>query len=221
MHYFPERAKAFSGFFILSAMNANIFLVVGLGNPGPDYATTRHNAGFLVVDELARRLGASAFQDKWQADYAQLDLWGNRILFIKPNTFMNVSGKAVVRYVSFYKVDPERLLVIHDDLDMSPGRLKLVVGGGAGGHNGIRSIVEWLGTIGFMRLKVGIGRPGKKEAHSQMPVERYVLAPFSPEERELLDSRMDSVEKGFEYLVCDGRAKAMNLLNSIKTEPTI
>jgi PTH1 family peptidyl-tRNA hydrolase len=198
-------------------MGAKIFLVVGLGNPGNDYATTRHNAGFLVVDELARRFGASVCHNKWQAYFAQLERWGNKIFFIKPDTFMNLSGKAVARYVDFYKVEPDRLLVIHDDLDMNPGRVKLVAGGGAGGHNGIRSLVEWLGTGNFLRLKLGIGRPGKLGVHSEIPVEKYVLAPFSPDEKKLLDERMDSIEKGLEYLVRDGLSKAMNLLNSIKT----
>lgn len=194
-----------------------MFLVVGLGNPGNDYVTTRHNVGFMVVDELARRFGVSINQYKWQAYSVQLDLWGERICLLKPDTFMNLSGKAVVKYADFYKVEPERILVIHDDLDMSPGRVKLVAGGGAGGHNGIRSLVQWLGTSDFLRLKLGIGRPGKLGVHSGMPVEKYVLAPFLPDEKIFIEQRMDSIEKGFEYLVRDGVSKAMNLLNSIKT----
>jgi len=193
-----------------------MFFVVGLGNPGNDYVATRHNVGFMVVDELARRFGVSVNQYKWQAYSTQVDVWGERICLLKPDTFMNLSGKAVVKYADFYKVAPERILVIHDDLDMSPGRVKLVAGGGAGGHNGIRSLVQWLGTSDFLRLKLGIGRPGKLNVHSGMPVEKYVLAPFLPDEKILIEQRMDSIEKGFEYLVRDGLAKAMNLLNSIK-----
>jgi PTH1 family peptidyl-tRNA hydrolase len=188
-----------------------------LGNPGNDYVATRHNVGFMVIDELARRFGVSINQYKWQAYSVQLDLWGERICLLKPDTFMNLSGKAVVKYADFYKVEPERILVIHDDLDMSPGRVKLVAGGGAGGHNGIRSLVQWLGTSDFLRLKLGIGRPGKLGVHSGMPVEKYVLAPFLPDEKIFIEQRMDSIEKGFEYLVRDGVSKAMNLLNSIKT----
>ncbi len=220
-----------------------MFLVVGLGNPGNDYMTTRHNVGFMVVDELARRFGVSINQYKWQAYSVQLDLWGERVCLLKPDTFMNLSGKAVVKYADFYKVALGRILVIHDDLDMSPGRVKLVAGGGAGGHNGIRSLVQWLGASDFLRLKLGIGRPGKltpmngisafdrsfsckknKETickalnvHSGMPVEKYVLAPFLPDEKILIEQRMDSIEIGCEYLVRDGLAKAMNLLNSLKT----
>ena len=193
-----------------------MFLVVGLGNPGSDYAATRHNAGFMVVDELASRFGASVDHEKWQAYSVQLSLWGNKICLLKPNTFMNLSGKAVARYADFYKVQPDQILVVHDDLDMALGRVKLVVGGGAGGHNGIRSLVQCLGTRDFLRLKVGIGRPERSSVSAGMPVEKYVLAPFSPDEKIFLEQRMDVIEKGLEYLVRDGVAKAMNLLNAIK-----
>lgn len=198
-------------------MNENTFLVVGLGNPGSEYAATRHNAGFMVVDELARRFGVSIDHEKWQAHSVQLVLWGSKICLLKPDTFMNLSGKAVARYVDFYKVSPEQILVVHDDLDMEPGRVKLVAGGGTGGHNGIRSLVQYLGTKDFLRLKLGIGRPGKLNLYSGMPVEKYVLAPFAPDEKILLEQRIDGIEKGLEYLVCDGIAKAMNLLNTVKS----
>ncbi len=197
-------------------MGENIFLVVGLGNPGIEYAATRHNAGFMVVDELARRFGGAVEQEKWQAHFVQLFLWGSRICFLKPDTFMNLSGKSVARYADFYKVEPGQILVVHDDLDMAPGRVKLVAGGGTGGHNGIRSLVQCLGTKDFLRLKLGIGRPGKLNNYSEIPVEKYVLAPFSPDERILLEQRVDVIEKGLEYLVRDGVAKAMNLINTIK-----
>jgi len=130
---------------------------------------------------------------------------------------MNLSGKAVARYVDFYKVQPGQIVVIHDDLDMAPGRIKLVAGGGTGGHNGIRSLVQCLGTQDFLRLKLGIGRPGNVSAYAGMPVEKYVLAPFAPDEKNLLEQRMDLIEKGLEYLVRDGISMAMNLLNAIKS----
>ncbi len=197
-------------------MNEDIFLVVGLGNPGSEYAATRHNAGFMVIDELARRFGVSVNHEKWQAHSVQLVLWGKKICLLKPDTFMNLSGKAVARYADFYKVSPGQILVVHDDLDMEPGRVKLVAGGGTGGHNGIRSLVQYLGTKDFPRLKLGIGRPGKLSLYSGLPVEKYVLAPFAPDEKILLEQRMDAIEKGLEYLVRDGMAKAMNLLNTLK-----
>ncbi|MBA3005365.1 MAG: aminoacyl-tRNA hydrolase [Desulfocapsa sp.] len=198
------------------SMSENIFLVVGLGNPSREYAATRHNAGFMVIDELARRFGGAVDQEKWQAHFTQLVLWGRRICLLKPDTFMNLSGKSVAKYVDFYKVRPEQILVVHDDLDMAPGRMKLVAGGGTGGHNGIRSLVQYLGTKDFLRLKLGIGRPGKLNIYADIPVEKYVLAPFPPDEKILLEQRIDVIEKGLEYLVCDGVAKAMNLLNTIK-----
>ena len=198
-------------------MNEDMFLVVGLGNPGSEYAATRHNAGFMVVDELARRFGVSVEHEKWQAHSVQLVLWGSKICLLKPDTFMNLSGKAVARYADFYKVSPGQILVVHDDIDMEPGRMKLVAGGGTGGHNGIRSLVQYLGTKEFLRLKLGIGRPGKLNLYSGMPVEKYVLAPFAPDEKMLLEQRIDGIEKGLEYLVRDGIAKAMNLLNTVKS----
>lgn len=197
-------------------MNENMFLVVGLGNPGNEYAATRHNVGFMVVDELARRFGVSVDHGKWQAHSAQIVLWGSQICFLKPSTFMNLSGQAVAKYVDFYKMQPEQIVVIHDDLDMASGRVKLVAGGGAGGHNGIRSLIQCLGGKEFLRLKIGIGRPGKLNDYSGMPVEKYVLAPLAPDEKMLLEQRIDLIEKGLEYLVRDGIAKAMNLLNAIK-----
>jgi len=197
-------------------VNEDSFLVVGLGNPGREYAETRHNVGFMVVDELAARFGVALDHEKWQAHSAHIVLWEKKICFMKPDTFMNLSGRAVARYVDFYKVPPAQIIVVHDDLDMAPGRIKLVVGGGAGGHNGIRSLVEWLGTKDFQRLKVGIGRPGKLSLYPGMPIEKYVLAPFAPDEKILLGQRMDLIEKGLEYLICDGTAKAMNLLNTVK-----
>lgn len=197
-------------------MSENIFLVVGLGNPGGEYAATRHNAGFMVVDELARRFGVSVDHEKWQAYSSQLAVWGSKICLLKPDTFMNLSGKAVARYVDFYKVLPGQIIVVHDDLDMAPGRVKLVAGGGTGGHNGIRSLVQCLGTKDFLRLKLGIGRPDKSGVNAGMPIEKYVLAPFLPDEKKLLEQRMDIIEKGLECLVRDGIAKAMNMLNAVK-----
>ncbi len=199
-------------------MSDNVFLVVGLGNPGDEYASTRHNAGFMVIDELARRFGVSISQHKWQAYSAQLILWENKVCFLKPDTYMNLSGKAVARYVDFYKVEPGRIMVVHDDLDMSPGRVKLVAGGGGtGGHNGIRSLVQWLGTNDFIRLKLGIGRPGKVNGHSGMAVDKYVLSPFLSDEKNLLEHGVDRIEQGLEYLVRDGLAKAMNLINTTQS----
>ncbi|WP_136797733.1 aminoacyl-tRNA hydrolase [Desulfosediminicola ganghwensis] len=192
------------------------FLVVGLGNPGQKYADTRHNVGFVIIDELARRWGSELSLEKWNARSCRISRWGSRINLVKPMTFMNLSGKAVAEFVRFYKVPVENIVVIHDDLDMNPGRLKLVRGGGAGGHNGIRSMTESLGSNNFYRLKVGIGRPGKGDVHPDFPVDKYVLSSMSGEEVDLVNERVTFIEDGLQFLITEGPARAMSLINSIK-----
>lgn len=192
------------------------FIIVGLGNPGDQYRSTRHNVGFFVVDEIARRWKSAIFQEKWQALYASLSVGDGKVHLVKPVTFMNRSGDAVVQYFRFYKVNPDQLLVIHDDIDMAPGRIKFVKGGGAGGHNGIKSLVEKLGTNDFYRLKIGIGRPGTGEIHPGFPVDKYVLGNFTDEEFATLQSRYDNFEDGIHLFLQDNPAKAMNLLNGLK-----
>lgn len=192
------------------------FLLVGLGNPGPKYDDTRHNVGFIIVDELARRWGTELSQEKWEARSSRISRWGCRLNLVKPMTFMNLSGRAIAEFARFYKVPVENIVIIHDDLDMHPGRLKLVRGGGAGGHNGIRSATNSLGSNDFYRLKVGIGRPGKGDVHPDFPVDKYVLSSMTGSESDLLNERVTSIEEGLELLVKDGPARAMGLINSIK-----
>lgn len=192
------------------------FLIVGLGNPGLSYEATRHNAGFLIVDELARQQGLSLDSEKWGGLFCRASFWGARIFLLKPQSFMNLSGKSVARFADFFKIPLDHLLVIHDDLDMHPGRLKLVSSGGAGGHNGIRSLIQWLGSKEFFRLKYGIGRPGQHGVHAGMPVDKYVLAPFSQNEQELLEKRMALLVEGIELFVKSGAQPAMNFLNGVK-----
>ncbi len=197
-------------------MGENRYLIVGLGNPGEAYQVTRHNAGFVVADELARRWGGVFALEKWQARAATATLRGCRVLVIKPSTFMNLSGRAVVQYAGFYRIAASNILVIHDDLDMAPGRLKLVAGGGAGGHNGIRSIVQCLATNDFPRLKIGIGRPGKDGVPADIPVERFVLSSMLKEEVEALAERMDCIDNGIQLFIEKGLQAAMNLINSCR-----
>jgi peptidyl-tRNA hydrolase, PTH1 family len=197
-------------------MGEETFIVVGLGNPGEQYNGTRHNIGFMIIDELARRCHCSLTQEKWDSFFVRASLFGTKVCLIKPLVYMNLSGKAVARYVDFYKTPLHRLLVVHDDLDMKPGRIKMVSGGGSGGHNGIRSLIQHLGDKNFFRLKIGIGRPGQGAIHSDMPVEHYVLAQLSGEDREVIAGRVDSLIQGIEYFLQDDAGKAMNLLNSIK-----
>jgi PTH1 family peptidyl-tRNA hydrolase len=167
-------------------------LVAGLGNPGRGYERTRHNIGFLVADELARRQGGS-FRSKFNGQLAEVRLGDLRLGLLKPETYMNVSGKSVAAARKFFKVDPADLLVVHDDVDLEPGRLQARLGGGLAGHNGLRSIASALGTQDFLRLRIGVGRP---ERGDPRPVADYVLSEFEPEvDVEALFSRAaDAVE---------------------------
>jgi peptidyl-tRNA hydrolase, PTH1 family len=152
-------------------------LVAGLGNPGREYARTRHNAGWLVLDELARRRGGS-FRGKFSGQLSELRLDERRLALLKPETYMNESGRSIGAARAFFKVDPAALLVVHDDVDLEPGRLQARLGGGLAGHNGLRSIAQALGTNDFLRLRIGVGRPGRGDRRS---VADYVLAAFDDE----------------------------------------
>ena len=152
-------------------------LVAGLGNPGREYADTRHNVGFMVADELARRHGGS-WRAKFSGDLAEMRLDGLRLAVLKPQTYMNESGRSVGAAVRFFKVEPEALLVVHDEVDLEPGRLQARLGGGLAGHNGLRSVAQHLGTPEFARLRIGVGRP---ERGDPRPVADFVLSPFPPE----------------------------------------
>ncbi len=150
------------------------FLVAGLGNPGREYERTRHNAGWLVLDELAARHGG-AFRSKFSGRVADVRLGGLRVALVKPETYMNESGRSISAATRFYKCEPGRLLVVHDDVDLAPGRLQARLGGGLAGHNGLRSIAQSLGSQEFLRLRIGVGRPGRGDRRS---VADYVLSPF-------------------------------------------
>jgi len=152
-------------------------LVAGLGNPGREYADTRHNVGFMVADELARRHGGS-WRAKFSGDLAEVRLDILRLAVLKPQTYMNESGRSVGAAVRFFKVEPEALLVVHDEVDLEPGRLQARLGGGLAGHNGLRSVAQHLGTSEFARLRIGVGRP---ERGDPRPVADFVLSPFPPE----------------------------------------
>jgi PTH1 family peptidyl-tRNA hydrolase len=152
-------------------------LVAGLGNPGREYEQTRHNIGWLVVDELARRHGGS-FRSKFSGQLSEVRLEEDRLALLKPETYMNESGRSIAAAARFFKVDPGALLVVHDDVDLEPERLQVRLGGGLAGHNGLRSIAQALGTNDFLRLRIGVGRPGRGDRRS---VSDYVLSKFDPE----------------------------------------
>ena len=167
-------------------------LVVGLGNPGREYERNRHNVGWLVVDELARRHGGS-WREKFSGRLAELRIDDHRVALLKPETYMNDSGSAVGAARRFFKLDPEAVLVVHDEVDLDHGRLQVRMGGGLAGHNGLRSVAAHLKTPEFMRLRVGVGRPGRGD---RRPVADYVLSDFEPaDDAEALVSRAaDAVE---------------------------
>jgi len=152
-------------------------LVAGLGNPGREYVQTRHNVGWMVVDELARRHDGS-FRTKFSGRLAEVRLGELRLALLEPETYMNESGRSIAAAARFFKAPVESLLVVHDDVDLEEGRLQMRLGGGLAGHNGLRSIAQALGTPDFLRLRVGVGRPGRGDPRS---VADYVLSPFEPE----------------------------------------
>jgi peptidyl-tRNA hydrolase, PTH1 family len=182
-------------------------LVVGLGNPGREHARDRHNVGWMAVDELARRHGGS-FRSKFSGQLAQVRIEDAKLALLKPETYMNLSGQSVGAAMRFFKTLPEQLLVVHDEVDLEPGRLQARLGGGLAGHNGLRSLRQTLGTAEFLRLRVGVGRPGRGD---RRPVADYVLAPFEPEEdpETLVARAADAVET----LVRDGLERTQATFN--------
>jgi peptidyl-tRNA hydrolase, PTH1 family len=182
-------------------------LVAGLGNPGREYERTRHNAGWVVLDELARRHGGS-WRSKFSGSLAEVRVDGSKLALLKPETYMNESGRSVAAATRFFKVPAESLLVVHDDVDLEPGRLQARRGGGLAGHNGLRSLAQHLGTQDFLRLRIGVGRPGRGDPR---PVKDWVLSPFAPEEdpHALVGRAADAVET----IVRDGLEAAQQRFN--------
>ena len=191
-----------AGFFIMS----EIKLIVGLGNPGREYENTRHNAGFWWVDEFARLQKLSfKSETKFHGLTARGLAHGREILLLKPQTFMNVSGRAVVALAQFYKIAPAEMLVVHDELDLPPGVARLKMGGGHGGHNGLKDIIAHLGTKDFWRLRIGIGHPGERA-----DVVDYVLHEPRREEAELIQHAMQRAQD-VAHLIVEGKLEAAML----------
>jgi len=182
-------------------------LVVGLGNPGREHARDRHNAGWLVVDELARRHDGS-FRSKFSGQLAEVRLEGLRLALLKPETYMNLSGSSLAAASRFFKLPTEQIAVVHDDVDLDAGRLQVRLGGGLAGHNGLRSARQALGSAEFLRVRVGVGRPGRGD---RRPVADYVLSPFQPEDdaESLVARAADAVEA----LARDGLDEAQRRFN--------
>ena len=189
-----------------------MILLVGLGNPGPQYAQTRHNVGFLAVDAFCAREAERvvSFRAKFEGQFAEFEHAGKRLAVLKPETFMNASGRSVRAAVSFYGLEPASVLVVHDELDIPFGELRVKSGGGDGGHRGLRSVSAELADPNYARLRVGIGRP---PAHFQGDVADFVLQAFALEERSELTRVLVSTCEAIEAIIEDGLARTMNRTN--------
>ena len=194
----------------MAELQIDLKVIVGLGNPGSKYTETRHNAGFWFVEDLAAASG-SPFrpEKKFHGELTKVSVAGNDIWLLKPDTFMNRSGLAVKSLMSFYRVKPENLLVVHDEIDLPPGTVKLKTGGGHGGHNGLRDIISHLGTRDFHRLRIGVGHPGNKD-----DVVDYVLRRPSQDDRTMIDQSVRNAQDIVPILAEGSLEKAMHKLHT-------
>jgi len=203
-----------------------ISLIAGLGNPGRQYELTRHNAGFRTVDALAARWqsSASAWREKSGALFCEREFQGQRVILAKPQLYMNLSGRPLAAVMNFYKWAPAELLVVHDDLDLPPGVLRLRAGGGDGGHKGIRSIAEELASADFIRLKIGIGRPPASQGDNALSLDErealvtgWVLGRPAGEESKLIEATLERALLAVETVCEEGLLSAQNKFNQQET----
>lgn len=196
-------------------MQSSLRLIVGLGNPGAEYAETRHNAGFWLCERLARELGTSfARESRYHGLAAKARLGGTDTWLLMPQTFMNRSGQAVRALTQFYRIEPAEMLVLHDELDLPPGQMRLKFGGGLGGHNGLKDITAHLGTQDYWRLRIGIGHPGDRNE-----VVDFVLKPPRKEERGEIDAALDRALLAWPFLARGDFAAATQRINSKPAPP--
>ncbi len=184
-------------------------LIVGLGNPGSEYENTRHNAGFKVIDTISKEYNIEINRQKFKGLYGEGVIANEKVILLKPTTYMNLSGESVREAVNFYKLSSEDIIVIYDDISLDIGRLRLREKGSAGGHNGVKSIIANLGTDIFPRIKVGVGQPN-------VELVKYVLGKFSKEEIEVLNKSVDAAVKATEEIIKDDLKEAMNKFNGFK-----
>ena len=188
-----------------------MYIIAGLGNPTREYEKTRHNVGFEVIDVLADRLGTTVDEKKFKGCYGRGIIGGQKVLLLKPQTFMNLSGESVREAADFYKIDPEHIIVIYDDISLEPGQLRIRRKGSAGGHNGIKNIISHLGTQEFPRIKVGVGAKPPR-----MDLADYVLGRFSAEDRRVMEEAFKTAAKAAQVMITDGAEAAMNQFNGHK-----
>lgn len=181
-----------------------MFLVVGLGNPGSEYAGTRHNVGFMAVDEIVRRYSFDGWSKKFKGEVCTGTIEGEKVLALKPHTYMNLSGEAVLSVASFYKIPPEKIYVFHDDMDLPVGRIKVKQGGGSGGHNGLKSIDAHLGQ-NYHRVRIGVDKPAMREQ-----VVSWVLSKFTPNDKQTLDELIEKISNHIPLLLTKDANTFMN-----------
>ena len=189
--------------------NDTRWLIVGLGNPGPEYAKTRHNVGFRCLDLLAEKLGVRVDKAKFQGLYGQTDYHGNRLYLLKPLTYMNLSGRSVLQLSAFFQVPPQRIIVLFDDISLEPGRLRVRPNGSAGGHNGIKSIIAELGSQEFPRVKLGVGA----KPHPDFDLAAWVLSTFSAQEEKALAVSLENGALAALTMIDAGVSAAANKYN--------
>ncbi len=189
--------------------NNESWLIVGLGNPGREYEKTRHNAGFRAIDRLAEKLGCKIDRLKYQGLYCQTTYNGNKLFLLKPQTYMNLSGRSVLQLSSYFNIPPQRIIVLFDDISLIPGRLRIRADGSAGGHNGIKSIIAEIGSQAFPRVKIGVG--GK--AHPDQDLADHVLSGFSAKEEKDLISALDRSADAALLIIDKGVAESANRYN--------
>lgn len=190
-----------------------MYLIVGLGNPGSKYENNRHNVGFMAIDLIAEKLGVSVNKLKFKGLYGQANYKGEKLILLKPQTFMNSSGESVSQFFNYYKIEPEKLIVLVDDIDIEFGRVRIRKKGSAGTHNGLKSIVNLLGTSDFPRIKIAVGKNP-----SYMDLVNFVLGNFSKEEKKIIDKEIELASQAVFDLVDKDLDYAMNRINPIKID---
>lgn len=188
------------------------WLIVGLGNPGKEYENTRHNCGFMAIDMLSDKLGCKIDKGKFQGVYGQTIYKGNKLFLLKPLTYMNLSGRSILQLSAYFKIPPARIIVLFDDISLEPGRLRIRGDGSAGGHNGIKSIIQELGSQDFPRVKIGVG--GKP--HPQQDLADWVLSGFSGQDKKALDFALQNAGDAALCIMEKGVQEAANRYNGLK-----
>ena len=191
---------------------ADSWLIVGLGNPGKEYERTRHNCGFRAIDALAEQLGCKIDKGKFQGLYGQTTYNGTKLFLLKPQTYMNLSGRSVLQMSAYFHIPPERIIVMFDDISLDPGRLRIRADGSAGGHNGIKSIIQELGSQAFPRVKIGVGA----KPHPEQDLADWVLGGFTANEQKAVDASLKSAGDAALCIIEQGVPQAANRFNGFK-----